>query len=139
MKIRIRDIRHEGLEREGEVDAAILNLDKSDAVRFLEPLKTRAKFELIENTILVKTHIHSRFSSFCSRCVGDVEQEFDHEFWFDLPFTRQMEFIEVDDEIRQEIILNLPLRILCREDCKGICKDCGVNLNLEECHCHSHK
>ncbi len=43
--------------------------------------------------------------------------------------------LNVDDLIYSEMILNWPTKILCREECKGICKVCGKDLNTGECGC----
>lgn len=43
--------------------------------------------------------------------------------------------LNVDELINDELLLNWPMKILCREDCKGICKVCGRNLNDGECGC----
>lgn len=43
--------------------------------------------------------------------------------------------LDVDRLIYDEILVNWPMKVLCREDCKGICKKCGVNLNRKTCLC----
>ena len=43
--------------------------------------------------------------------------------------------IELDDIIRSEIYLSIPMKVLCREDCAGLCPRCGKNLNKGECGC----
>lgn len=43
--------------------------------------------------------------------------------------------LKVDDLLISNIVLNWPMKILCREDCKGICKICGKDLNTGECGC----
>lgn len=43
--------------------------------------------------------------------------------------------LDADDLVHNELLLQWPLRVLCREDCKGICSRCGANLNIEECGC----
>jgi uncharacterized protein len=45
--------------------------------------------------------------------------------------------IDITDDVRQTVVLAVPLKLLCREDCKGLCADCGANLNLESCRCGS--
>ena len=44
-------------------------------------------------------------------------------------------YLDVDQLVRNELLLNLPMKVLCREDCKGICNRCGANLNYETCEC----
>jgi len=43
--------------------------------------------------------------------------------------------LDVDALVRNELFVHIPLRVLCKEDCKGICKRCGTNLNLGTCDC----
>jgi uncharacterized protein len=45
------------------------------------------------------------------------------------------EVIEIDQLIAEQIFLALPVKVLCSEDCKGICPNCGANLNEEACQC----
>lgn len=48
------------------------------------------------------------------------------------------EAIDIDDLVREQVILALPSRALCREDCKGLCPVCGIDKNLKDCECESH-
>lgn len=43
--------------------------------------------------------------------------------------------IEIAEPLRQEILLSLPIRLICKEECLGLCSECGANLNKEECRC----
>jgi len=45
------------------------------------------------------------------------------------------EWLEIDEDIRQEILLNFPMKVLCKQDCKGQCPVCGVDLNYKNCSC----
>jgi uncharacterized metal-binding protein YceD (DUF177 family) len=45
------------------------------------------------------------------------------------------ETVELDDDVRQMLMLMVPIQTLCREDCKGICAQCGANLNDRVCGC----
>ena len=45
--------------------------------------------------------------------------------------------LEVDELVYSEVILNLPTKHLCKEDCKGLCQKCGKNLNEGKCGCDS--
>jgi uncharacterized protein len=45
--------------------------------------------------------------------------------------------IKMDEAIKQLIYLSMPMKSLCRDDCKGICPNCGVNLNEETCQCEN--
>ncbi len=45
-------------------------------------------------------------------------------------------FVDVDETLIEQIYLELPLRHLCKEDCKGLCPKCGCDLNKEKCNCN---
>ncbi|HEX8637491.1 MAG TPA: DUF177 domain-containing protein, partial [Pyrinomonadaceae bacterium] len=43
--------------------------------------------------------------------------------------------IDVAEIVREQILLNLPEPVYCRDDCKGLCPQCGANRNLIDCKC----
>jgi uncharacterized protein len=45
--------------------------------------------------------------------------------------------IDLSSQVREELLLSLPMKGLCREDCKGLCSNCGQNLNVGACGCHT--
>jgi uncharacterized protein len=45
------------------------------------------------------------------------------------------EQVDLTDVIREQILLDLPEQVLCKEDCKGLCPRCGTNRNLKDCNC----
>ena len=47
--------------------------------------------------------------------------------------------IDLTDIVKEQIYLNLPMKLICSSDCRGLCPQCGVNLNLETCSCQSDK
>jgi uncharacterized protein len=47
----------------------------------------------------------------------------------------QGEGLLLEDLLREQVLLALPLKAICRDDCKGLCSHCGKNLNLEQCNC----
>jgi uncharacterized protein len=47
----------------------------------------------------------------------------------------QEEGLVLEDVLREQVLLSLPARSLCRQDCKGLCPRCGRNLNTESCNC----
>jgi len=42
------------------------------------------------------------------------------------------------DVIKEQVLLALPLKVICQSDCRGLCPNCGANLNHEECRCETH-
>ena len=84
----------------------------------------------------------------CDRCLEMTNQAFHLIIDKEIDLTgekeemriEEMDFmagtsLDVDQLIFGEILVSWPMKVLCREDCKGICKRCGANLNLTECQC----
>ena len=46
------------------------------------------------------------------------------------------EGVELEDVLREQVLLAVPVKAVCREDCRGLCPHCGKNLNAEACQCH---
>ena len=69
----------------------------------------------------------------CSRCLKLFEQKI--EIPFECSFTKEEFEIDVAEEIRETIIINIPMQPLCNKDCKGLCTVCGNNKNEKDCSC----
>lgn len=103
----------------------------------------------------VEAEVELVFDTFCDRCLTEVptvltllsereiaspditpdsptDQEGDREDELDYMEGYQL---NVETFVYNEILLNWPMKILCKESCKGICKVCGQNLNKKECGC----
>lgn len=51
-----------------------------------------------------------------------------------LYYDPHAEFLDLEDRVEEVVVLSIPMKVLCREDCKGLCPYCGVNLNEEPDH-----
>ncbi len=137
MKIKVKDIQPEGIEVFDHIPVAAIGLTQDDPGYFIAPLDVQAKVSRVNNTVLAKTKVHSKYRSVCARCLAEVERDWNGNFLFDFAVDKQTEAVDLDEDIRQEVLLNLPPRVLCKEDCKGICPGCGADLNTERCRCAS--
>ncbi len=82
----------------------------------------------------------------CDRCLDEIQKEIVFEFGHILvreTNTDSDEFIvtdgdiiDLDELILADILLQLPSKMLCNEECKGLCFTCGANLNKNECNCN---
>ncbi|MGB7023254.1 MAG: DUF177 domain-containing protein [Candidatus Acidiferrales bacterium] len=123
-----------------------------------EPLDVRATAELVDDQIRIYGTFHTRLEMVCARCleivVEEVSKNFDlfyrpmnsvsreEEFRLNLDDT-EIAFFEGDglflaDVLAEQVNLSLPMKVICRSDCRGLCPHCGVNLNQEECRCETH-
>lgn len=130
------------------------------------PMKAEGRADLIEEhhgprqivaDIRLRAVYEGRFSVPCARCLEPVEHTLKGEF--DLIFRPlgvdgggsehsitdaeteigyyQKDGLLLEDVLREQVLLSLPAKTLCREDCKGLCPHCGRNLNSESCNCET--
>ena len=105
--------------------------------------------------ILVRGHLEGTLQVSCSRCLTSfshpVEADFDMLLAPVSPSVGQEkeelsradldvdfysgEVVNLENILREQVLLTLPLKPLCSETCKGICPRCGTDLNLETCQC----
>ena len=91
------------------------------------------------------------YRTHCARCLADVEDTVrflcektvaDEKGLLRLENTENDDYVQIkggkldlDAPICDEILLGFPMRILCSDDCKGLCAGCGADLNREACRC----
>ena len=102
----------------------------------------RGKASSFSGRIEVSVHIDSVVNTKCARCLKPLQlpvnmdvEEVVGEDGVDLEGT----LLNVDNIVKNNIVAELPIRFLCKDDCKGICSQCGADLNITECNCkHEH-
>ena len=125
----------------------VLVIDETLDISELDPafsdVKVEGKIKNIAGVLTIKAVISGTYTSVCDRCMEDasVKLESTLDTIFDLneakddSLTLENGKINLDRTAYDALSLEIPMVILCKEDCKGICPHCGKNLNLEECDC----
>jgi uncharacterized protein len=119
------------------------------------PLAVRVDAELVGTEIRIRGHLATRVRAHCDRCLADVEIPIERDFdlsYRPLQSIAREEEIEVPrdelgvgfyppegvllaDVLTEQVILSLPMKIVCRPDCLGLCPVCGADRNHNECCC----
>lgn len=113
---------------------------------FAEPVQLEGYVQNRAGIVTVHYTASYLLSTACARCLDPVErrvrQDFDHTVVRKLNQQEDDDHIVCEDGIldldliaQDDILLELPIRMLCSEDCKGLCPMCGCNLNREQCSC----
>lgn len=72
----------------------------------------------------------------CDRCIEQATENQIHNFDEEISRTEIVDdSIDITELVRDMLVVNQPIKNLCREDCKGLCPICGTNLNSGECNC----
>jgi uncharacterized protein len=144
------------------INVAQLLKESVGAVRYLdvsgdEELEAQGEVELVrtDRSVLVRGHLSTEVETTCSRCLQpisspvnfDIEEEFfpviDIVTGVALAAPKDPEAFTIDEghildlheAVRQYAMLTLPIKRLCRSDCRGLCSACGHNLNQGACSC----
>ncbi len=122
------------------------------------PLEVTATAELLEGQIRVVGMLETKVEMVCARClepvIEEVRRDFDL-FYQPLPKGTKPEEERLKDDdtdigffvgeglflvdiLKEQVLLSLPMKVICQSDCRGLCASCGANLNHEECRCETH-
>lgn len=135
MKITVNQIPPQGLVLEDSLDPGTFDLDM-DKIKFTEPVNVALNAYRISSTVTVDMKLSGRFKSACDRCLEEIEFGVNRQSRLNYNVKSSQDVLELDADIRQELILDYPVKFLCKPTCRGICKNCGKNLNQGDCGCN---
>ena len=134
MRINVKRIPPGGEILSGTDPASIMDLDEPD-VHFEHEVEYKFLVPLQGQALLVTGQVSTPATLRCSRCLRVFEQPLRVEqFVFHYELHGE-DFVDLTPQMREDIILELPQRALCAEDCKGLCPHCGKDLNRGQCRC----
>jgi len=162
MFLDLKELEVHPLDFEEEFPAEAIDL--GGEARQRTPLKASGHAELVEEhlgkrqtikDIRLRGRLSTKLELQCARCLDPVPQDVKREFELlyrplgadagrdELSVTDaeaeigyyQGEGLLLEDVLREQVLLALPLKVTCREACKGLCPQCGKNLNQEQCSC----
>ena len=136
----------------------LLDADSEDTVSFLadvdfpSPMKVSGEITNTAGYMRMTLTMSVDYVAQCARCLAPVTGQFTldlektvapRNLLGDLDEDKLDEFaiiedgfLDMDEQLREQLEMEFPMRFLCREDCKGLCPKCGKNLNQGECDCN---
>jgi uncharacterized protein len=139
-------------------------IDLGADLRQGSPLHTSGRAQLVEEhhgkhklikDIRLNGELSTSVEMLCARCLEPVVQDVERHFDLlyrplgadagreETPVTgteAEISYYEgagllLEDVLREQVLLAVPLKAICRQDCKGLCPQCGANLNVAKCSC----
>ncbi|MBR4903935.1 MAG: DUF177 domain-containing protein [Selenomonadaceae bacterium] len=99
-------------------------------------VKIFGEVEDVGRCFVVRGRIECRKSFTCDRCLTQATENQVHEFEDEFDKSEAEEdLIDVTELLRDVLIAGQPMKNLCKADCKGLCPECGANLNEGDCGC----
>ena len=118
---------------------------------FPSPMKVKGDITNTAGYMRLVAELSIDYDTLCSRCLAPLSRSFAFDLEKtvapknivdDLPEEKRYEyaiiedgFLDLDQEIKPELMLEFPSRDICSDDCKGLCQKCGKNLNEGSCDC----
>ena len=129
-----------GTSREVPVDFEEIRIEDL----LVQDLESTVRLSRTREGLLLQVSAQARVETSCVRCLDDfflpVDVEFEELFQFPARHREETDlilpadgYIDLDPLYREYLILAVPIRRLCSEDCKGLCVVCGINLNEATC------
>ena len=147
MLLSLKDIFvNDGMKSEHKYTLSLKDVELSGIYPFKSDVSIDAVIKNKTGLVTIDIDVEYLYSRPCDRCFVEVEtlrkERFSHRLVESLEGDYNDEYIEITDYkldlselVTSDILLSLPSKYLCKEDCQGLCYKCGHNLNLGECEC----
>lgn len=113
---------------------------------FVERISVRGEVSNRAGVVTLSVQVSFPLRVACDRCLEEFTRQYDYTFTHTLVRQLQDEWqdyilvedgmLDLEELILSDILLELPTKLLCKEDCKGLCPHCGCNLNHQSCDCN---
>lgn len=135
LRIKISDVGPDGMDIDLTIPTTILDPVDEKFLHFTEPFQLKAELRKAIDKVVITGILTSSYSGDCGRCLESVEGKWSRDFSFVVDADRTTEFIDITAPLQEEVLLFLPEKLVCKEECRGLCPSCGQNLNARECGC----
>jgi uncharacterized protein len=153
VEIYLDTVKEEGIQWEGDISLDLVRLEVDSKKEFTA--RTEISLLPVKSYFQLKGKIAGEIDLNCTRCLEIYKHTYDFPFELyiareplegsteeielnnkDLKFSfNHGEYINLMDIITEQLALSLPMKLLCRNSCKGLCAGCGANLNKQDCSC----
>lgn len=115
-------------------------------MQFISPISVVGYVKNMSDYMFLHEDVSLKYKTNCARCAEPVESEVSFSFERDIAtggvseenddylFIKDKK-LDLNNPTEEQLLVELPLKTLCREDCAGMCSKCGKNLNYGKCDC----
>jgi uncharacterized protein len=136
MIVDLDTVRPEGDRFIGQDAQSAMDLRGEESVEVRDGLRYDLTIQVLGEELLARGRVELDVSFRCSRCAEFFSTNVS-ETQFDLirELPDKERLIDLTEDLREAIVLSFPSYPLCSDNCKGLCAQCGVNLNNQSCQC----
>lgn len=133
---------------EGEIIDSDINLNLEE-FEILDPIKYTGEICKVNREYIININTYYTFKTDCDRCLNstlkdmktslsaklkDYKKTQEDEEDEDIIYYNN-DILDIEKHILMEVLSSLPMKTLCKENCKGLCPECGTNFNEKSCDC----
>lgn len=133
---------------EEEIESSDINSDLKD-YEILHPIKYSGEICKINREFIINIHVYYTYKTSCDRCLITTKRNMKSSLSAKLEDYKNMQeeeeeediiyydnnILPIEKHVLMEVLSSLPMKTLCKEDCKGLCPNCGTDFNKESCDC----
>lgn len=146
MKLDLRRIFNiSGAKQEFECEIPMSELERCKGYDFSGPVKVSGEFYNRADVVHMDYSVKFTLNIVCDRCLKELQREYTYDFLHivvnsvnkdndDFIVTGNYR-VDVNEIALSDLLLELPTKLLCKDNCKGLCSICGCDLNESECNC----
>ena len=149
MILQLREIfQIEGMHLPVDYTISLEELSEVRGYTFAAPVAVSGEFYNRAGIVTLKYTVSCTLDVVCDRCLTELKRDYSYDFShtvvpslqsegdiYDTYLVAQHDSIDMNETAISDLLLMLPTKMLCREDCKGLCDICGCNLNERTCNC----
>ncbi|MFA6714622.1 MAG: YceD family protein [Victivallales bacterium] len=128
-------LKKQDIDIEGEEPPSFLEVGDSEMISFKDNIRYKLHASLVSGGILVKGGVSAGYDGVCGRCLEHFKGKFgisDLCLFYENVCGAEL---DVSEDVRAALVVEIPMNCICNENCLGLCRCCGCNLNKEQCDC----
>jgi len=151
MKLNISELQKNPGAKE-RFEFVLTDLPEGSTVRIAKPALVQGEVVNTGQGLELKAHVLTALTAACDRCLDeisiplefDIEEEYVHQAQLGedseegepaMTLTYSDDWLDLAEAVKENLVLNLPMRTVCEPECPGICPSCGKNLKEGPCQC----
>ena len=138
MKIWVARIPEEGSHYEGEEPGSIMELENDPFIQNAGDVRYELYAQHISGELVVRGTLSVDLNLKCTRCTEFFSTTVtDSDFLRAYTASKDIDSVDITEDLREDILLNITDFPICSEECKGLCAQCGADLNKGSCDCEA--
>lgn len=131
--IRIHTLDKNWKEFAGTEPSSFLEIEDSEMMSFPVAMNYELRASLVNGGVLVEGRVWTEIEAQCGRCLERFRREVVNDGVCHFYSEPEDDELDISEDLREDMVLMLPLNPLCNDDCKGLCLNCGADAG--ECSC----